>query len=42
MHNDVVDRTVQLVDGWLAANREKAAAQSGILQGSADQSVCKA
>jgi phage shock protein A len=43
MHNDVVDRTVQLVDGWLEANRQKAAAQSGALQGSADKSaVCKA
>jgi hypothetical protein len=42
MHNDVVDRTVELVDGWLEANREKAAAQSGALQGSAGQSVCSA
>ncbi|MGZ5165646.1 MAG: hypothetical protein ACXWCS_28790 [Burkholderiales bacterium] len=41
MHNDVVDRTVELVDGWLEANREKAAAQSGALQGSADKAFCK-
>jgi hypothetical protein len=42
MRNDVVDRTVQLVDGWLEENRRKAAAQSGALQGSADKTVCKA
>jgi hypothetical protein len=42
MQNDVVDRTVALVDGWLDANRQKAAAQPGALQGTPAQTVCKA
>ena len=42
MHNDVVDRTVVLVDGWLEKNRQKAAPRASGLQGSAGAAVCKA
>ena len=45
MRNDEVDKTVDLVDGWLAENRRKAAAQAstdGVLRGSpAAASACK-
>jgi hypothetical protein len=42
LQNDVVDRTVVLVDGWLEKNRQKAAPQASGLQGSAGAAVCKA